>query len=679
MILFSIHRLAVSCAIVAGFASGNVARGEFSDFKAIFVNRFEYNMSGTGSTSSPEAIMSNLASLGITDVMWQVRGTADAYYNGSIYEPRSHRLSGSWDPLQRAIDAAHANGIKIHAWMNSTPIWNSVDPPANPSHPYYNDDPSFRIQYLDGSLQPPAGVGGYSIVNPILPEVHNHLSNVVNDIATRYNVDGIHLDYIRYVTGTNFATLPHDAQSHAMFQAATGLDGSNSANAVAYREFLEGRITDLVGTLGNTVNAAETATGRTIEYSASVWRDPDIGERDYMQDYRTWLEDDLLDIVMPMIYLTESNDNLFNPNLQNSLNVPSNSRVVPILGTYLHTDTAGGTALTVSQLQRARQFGADGAAFYGYQSMFTDAMAPARREAITAFYESIVPVPGQPGNVLDDFENNEGHFGWPYNQSPVSQTFGLTSATAIDRVTTEAQRGIGSQRLNLVASGSSDWQIRHNSGIGSAAAPAGNVPLEATGFVGFWLKTTAENAQVRIAIDDPFGANTTALEGGYWQSIVADGQWHLYQWNLEDANHWDAFAGGADGVISAAMVSIDSIFFRGNGNTEIFLDTVSHNPSGPLAAAPLPGDFNGDGSVDGADLAAWKQHFGAASGATLAQGDANGDGAVNGSDFLVWQRNVTAGATTATPNAAPVPEPATAWLLLAGGLALAAGRRPRVG
>ena len=79
--------------------------------------------------------------------------------------------------------------------------------------------------------------------------------------------------------------------------------------------------------------------------------------------------------------------------------------------------------------------------------------------------------PGGPGNVLDDFEVDEGHFNWPYNQSPASQTFGLSSATTIDRVTDDAHRGVGSQQLNLVASGAGNWQVRHNSGLGQVGAP----------------------------------------------------------------------------------------------------------------------------------------------------------------------------------------------------------------
>ena len=76
-----------------------------------------------------------------------------------------------------------------------------------------------------------------------------------------------------------------------------------------------------------------------------------------------------------------------------------------------------------------------------------------------------------------------------------------------------------------------------------------------------------------------------------------------------------------------------------------------------------PGDFNGDGSVDGADFVIWQTNFPNNSGAAdLDLGDANGDGNVDGADFVVWQTNFP---TTAPPaSMTPVPEP-HAWLLAA--------------
>lgn len=79
-----------------------------------------------------------------------------------------------------------------------------------------------------------------------------------------------------------------------------------------------------------------------------------------------------------------------------------------------------------------------------------------------------------------------------------------------------------------------------------------------------------------------------------------------------------------------------------------------------LAAAK--GDFNADGFVNGADLDAWRQHFGETTDVTGAMGDANADGAVDGTDFLVWQRGLSAPPLTGGALVA-VPEPSLALLL----------------
>ncbi|MCC7083484.1 MAG: dockerin type I repeat-containing protein [Pirellulales bacterium] len=79
----------------------------------------------------------------------------------------------------------------------------------------------------------------------------------------------------------------------------------------------------------------------------------------------------------------------------------------------------------------------------------------------------------------------------------------------------------------------------------------------------------------------------------------------------------------------------------------------------PEVTQPHPGDFNGDGNVDGADFVAWQTHFPTASGASLADGDANGDGAVDGADFVIWQ---TSFPFPLGPGVSSVPEPA-AWIL----------------
>jgi hypothetical protein len=84
----------------------------------------------------------------------------------------------------------------------------------------------------------------------------------------------------------------------------------------------------------------------------------------------------------------------------------------------------------------------------------------------------------------------------------------------------------------------------------------------------------------------------------------------------------------------------------------------------------LPGDFNGDSTVNSADLGVWKGAFGVTPAA-----DANNDGRSDGTDMLVWQRN--AGLTGAAAAAHAVPEPAGALLALGSLAGYAAWRRRR--
>jgi hypothetical protein len=74
----------------------------------------------------------------------------------------------------------------------------------------------------------------------------------------------------------------------------------------------------------------------------------------------------------------------------------------------------------------------------------------------------------------------------------------------------------------------------------------------------------------------------------------------------------------------------------------------------PLGMHVLPGDFDGSGVVDVADLAIWRRNNGLSAGQSAASGDADADGDVDGADFLAWQRYVSSG-----PNggATVVPEP----------------------
>ena len=257
------------------------------------------------------------------------------------------------------------------------------------------------------------------------------------------------------------------------------------------------------------------------------------------------------------------------------------------------------------------------------------------------------------------FNGHEGTFGWSPTFSG-STTANVAGSTA-ERSSLESRSGGFSQLIDITydeASGT-DFLVRHVSGAqysdfggsSNVASRVANLQFESIGSVGFWLKTDDPGLEVSLALDDP-----TTGDRGIKRAVVADNQWHKYEWFLDEPSEWEAWVGAGNGQIDGLNVSLDSIQIFGSSDAQLYLDDVFWDPQG-VYVAPLPGDFNTDGSVDGSDLVLWQTGYGTSSGASLMEGDADSDGDVDGNDFLVWQRNVTP-----TPPLASVPEPTTLLL-----------------
>ena len=144
------------------------------------------------------AILDKMVDLKLNAAVFQVRTECDAFYN-SAYEPWSRYLVSpqgtypGYDPLQFAIDEAHKRGIELHAWLNPYRINVSASDGGTYYHSthVYKEHPEWAITYSDNK----------KILNPGLPHVAKYIKQVVGDILSKYDVDGIHFDDYFYAYG----------------------------------------------------------------------------------------------------------------------------------------------------------------------------------------------------------------------------------------------------------------------------------------------------------------------------------------------------------------------------------------------------------------------------------------------------------------------------------------------
>lgn len=146
-----------------------------------------------------------LQEAGINAILFQVRPEADALYPSSC-EPWSRFLTGVqgqapsplWDPLQFMIDECHRRNMELHAWINPYRAKTKGTTVLAPNHPARLHPERF-FSY-DGQL----------LFDPGYPENIRHICQVVEDIVSRYDVDGLHIDDYFYPYPVAGLSIPDD-------------------------------------------------------------------------------------------------------------------------------------------------------------------------------------------------------------------------------------------------------------------------------------------------------------------------------------------------------------------------------------------------------------------------------------------------------------------------------------
>ena len=307
--------------------------------RAIWLHRFEYT--GYTRTHDQDSIkqyirqtIKNAADANFNLILFQVRGNGDAYYTPG-FEPWGELLTGTpgkdpgWDPLQYAIDQAHARGLELHAWINTFPAWRGRTLPPETTPPAaILEHPEWIV--CDSAGNPMPLSDHYITFSPGIPAVQDYLIKVVTDIEQRYDVDGIHFDYIRYPEEAPRRGYSHDFISVKRFQSEEGnpyhLEWEDwqreQLNHFVYRMY------DAITRIKPWVKMSASVIGN---YNQSGWN----AYYAVYQDPRRWTEMEKIDFIIPMSYL---NPGYFDQVIADWKNYNTIDRpVFPGIGSYRFT------------------------------------------------------------------------------------------------------------------------------------------------------------------------------------------------------------------------------------------------------------------------------------------------------------------------------------------------------
>lgn len=245
----------------------------------------------------------------------QVRGRGDTYYVSALDPPASVLKAplADFDPLRYMLELAHRSGIQVHAWINVNFVWSNTKdaPPAShlvARHPEWmlTDSRGVRMDNVPSSKWKSERIEGY-FLSPGIAEFRTHMANVVRELVTTYDVDGVHLDYIRYPN----KKYSYDPVSRSQFLLQWGVDPVDLAGNRRGVERVVGKPalsamdslyslarSQQVDSMVATIHRA--CRGKPL--SAAVIADPNVALSDKGQDWPRWVHQRWVDFVVPMAY-----------------------------------------------------------------------------------------------------------------------------------------------------------------------------------------------------------------------------------------------------------------------------------------------------------------------------------------------------------------------------------------
>lgn len=326
-------------------------------------------------------------SLGMNCIIVHVRPFGDAMYK-SKYFPWSKCISGKqgknpgYDPLKIMTQVAHANGMKIEAWINPYRVASGSTnykklSTKNPARKWHNKKKTRRnVLAYKGSLY----------YNPAKAQVRNLIVNGVKEIVENYDVDGIHMDdYFYPAFSSSNVNSAFDAKE---YRASTMAKGKQ--NIVSFRRE---QVNMLVKAIHSTVKSIDPSVTFGISPAGNI--DNLTSRYSYYVDIKKWLNSsDYVDYICPQIYWGFKHPYAkFDRVTDRWMNAAKSKKVKVYIGIAVyragHNIGAGSAErrewrsdanILKKQVQYARKKGCDGFAFFDYQDLKSKKSAKAVKQ-----------------------------------------------------------------------------------------------------------------------------------------------------------------------------------------------------------------------------------------------------------------------------------------------------------
>lgn len=290
--------------------------GPAPQLRAMWVHLFDGALK---SPASIDRVLDAAAAANLNTVIVEVARRQDAYYRSDVL-PRTPdpTMPDDLDLLGRLIPAAHDRGLEVHAWTPVLPAWHPVYATYAEPLPIWRD-------HGKGSADPWVSVNVNGVqgefLDPGVPAVRDLVVATYREIAERYPVDAVHLDYLRYSEDrcdyggqTNIVGCwGYHPTALARWRSETGRAGHPAPWDAGWSDWRREQTRSLAQEIRDAVRAARPGTAVTM--AGITQGEPPRTTTDYsntktwngvFQAWPQWLRTGVVDAVYPMNYFDES-------------------------------------------------------------------------------------------------------------------------------------------------------------------------------------------------------------------------------------------------------------------------------------------------------------------------------------------------------------------------------------